>query len=64
LQKTGRNATSRDEDDEADIEAGTRRRDREGGDLGGARVTPIRAVEAGVFRFETWIEEGKAKFED
>ena len=35
----------------------------EGGDLGGARVTPIRTVEAGVFRFETWIEEGKAKFE-
>jgi mitotic spindle assembly checkpoint protein MAD2B len=35
----------------------------EGADLGGVRVTPIRAVEAGVFRFETWVEEGKAKFE-
>ena len=36
---------------------------REGGDLGGAKVTPVRAVEAGVFRFEAWIEEGKEKFE-
>jgi mitotic spindle assembly checkpoint protein MAD2B len=35
----------------------------EGEDLGGAKVTPIRTVEAGVFRFETWIEEGRAKFE-
>ncbi|KAK3203634.1 hypothetical protein GRF29_106g133339 [Pseudopithomyces chartarum] len=36
---------------------------REGADLGGARVTPIRTVEAGVLRFEAWIEEGRAKFE-
>jgi mitotic spindle assembly checkpoint protein MAD2B len=36
---------------------------KEGEDLGGARVTPIRAVDAGVFRFETWIEEGRAKIE-
>jgi len=35
----------------------------EGADLGGARTTPIRAVEAGVLRFEMWVEEGKAKFE-
>lgn len=35
----------------------------EGTDLGGARVTPLRTVEAGVFRFETWVEEGKAKFD-
>jgi mitotic spindle assembly checkpoint protein MAD2B len=36
---------------------------KEGEDLGGVQTTPIRTVEAGVFRFETWIEEGKAKFE-
>jgi mitotic spindle assembly checkpoint protein MAD2B len=63
LQKTGRKATSRDEDEEEQIEAGRRAKDREGADLGGVKVTPIRSVEAGVFRFETWIEEGKAKFE-
>lgn len=62
LQKTGRRVTSRDEDEEDDIESG-RRANKEGTDLGGDKVTPIRTVEAGVFRFETWIEEGKAKFE-
>lgn len=30
---------------------------------GAAKVTPIRVVEAGVLKFDTWIEEGKAKFE-
>lgn len=33
-----------------------------GEDLGGVRVTPIRTVETGTFRFETWVEEGRAKF--
>lgn len=60
LQKTGRKATARDEDEEAEVEKG---RKDEGNDLGGVKVTPIRTVEAGVFRFETWVEEGKAKFE-
>ncbi|KAH7080420.1 DNA-binding protein [Paraphoma chrysanthemicola] len=60
LQKTGRKATVRDEDEEEEVEKGKR---TEGADLGGAKVTPIRTVEAGVFRFETWVEEGKAKFE-
>jgi mitotic spindle assembly checkpoint protein MAD2B len=59
LQKTGRKATARDEDEEKDVEAGKK---SEGGDLGGVKVTPIRSVQAGVFRFETWVEEGKAKF--
>ena len=63
LQKTGRKATSRDEEEEKDLEAGRREENKEGRDLGGVRVTPIRSVEAGVFRFETWVEEGKAKFE-
>jgi mitotic spindle assembly checkpoint protein MAD2B len=61
LQKTGRGAIFRDEDEEKEVESGGRR--KEGGDLGGVRVTPIRTVEAGTFRFETWVEEGKAKFE-
>ncbi|KAF2255900.1 DNA-binding protein [Trematosphaeria pertusa] len=54
LQKTGRKGGRADDED------GEK---RGGEDLGGAIVTPIRTVEAGVFRFETWIEEGKAKFE-
>ena len=63
LQKTGRKATSQDEDEEEEVEAGNQQSNKEGQDLGGVRVTPIRSVEAGVFRFETWVEEGKAKFE-
>ncbi|KAL5118321.1 hypothetical protein ACEQ8H_003831 [Pleosporales sp. CAS-2024a] len=60
LQKTGRTATARNAHDEEEREKG---RSRQGRDLGGAKVTPIRSVQAGVFRFETWIEEAKAKFE-
>ena len=55
-------ATMRDEFDEEEFETG-RRREEEGEDLGGAKVTPIRTVQAGVFRFETWIEEAKAKLQ-
>lgn len=36
---------------------------KRGEDLGGARTTPIRTVEAGEMLFEVWVEEGKAKFE-
>lgn len=64
LQKTGRQAKSRDRDNEPEIETGTQGGLKEGKDLGGARVTPIRSVQAGVFKFETWVEEGKAKFEE
>jgi len=64
LQKTGRQVTSRDEDDKKVMEAGTEGGLPEGRDLGGAKVTPIRSVQAGVFKFETWVEEGKAKFEE
>lgn len=31
--------------------------------LGGVRTTPVRALEAGAFRMEVWIEEGKGKFQ-
>ncbi|KAF1996867.1 DNA-binding protein [Amniculicola lignicola CBS 123094] len=54
LQKTGRKGAQEQED---------RKTQEEGQDLGGVKVTPIRAVEVGVFRFETWVEEGRAKFE-
>jgi mitotic spindle assembly checkpoint protein MAD2B len=56
LQKTGRHEAGFQ-----DAEGGEDK--REGQDLGGVRTTPIRTVEAGVLRFETWVEEGKAKFE-
>jgi mitotic spindle assembly checkpoint protein MAD2B len=32
-----------------------------GTDLGGAKTTPIRSLEAGPLFFECWVEEGKAK---
>lgn len=63
LQKTGRKVTARDESEEEEIEKG-KGKHKEGEDLGGLKVTPIRTVEAGVFRFETWVEEGSAKFQD
>lgn len=34
-----------------------------GRDLGGAKTTPVRALEAGAFAMEVWIEEGRGKFE-
>lgn len=34
-----------------------------GEDVEGLRFTPIRTVEVGTFRFETWIEEWPAKFQ-
>ena len=36
---------------------------KKGKDLGGVRTTPVRALEAGAFRMEVWIEEGKGKFQ-
>ncbi|KAH7114342.1 DNA-binding protein [Dendryphion nanum] len=56
LQKTGRRRGTGGGDEKGEGEG-------EGEDLGGVKVTPLRVVEAGTFRFETWIEEGKAKFE-
>lgn len=44
-------------------EASSAGNDTVGRDLGGAKSTPVRLVEAGEFILETWIEEGKAKFE-
>lgn len=35
--------------------------ERIGADLGGVKSIPVRAVEAGEFILEAWIEEGHAK---
>jgi len=35
---------------------------QKGKDLGGARTTPLRTLEAGAFLMEAWVEEGQAKF--
>ena len=34
-----------------------------GKDLGGVRTTPVRSLEAGAFRMEVWVEEGRGKFQ-
>ena len=36
---------------------------KKGKDLGGVRTTPVRALEAGAFRMEVWVEEGRGKFQ-
>lgn len=70
LQKIGRksirNATVEDEGADGLTQDSNELEDKRkrGKDLGGLRFTPIRTVEAGTFRFETWVEEGRAKFED
>lgn len=34
-----------------------------GKDLGGVKTTPVRSLEAGAFRMEVWVEEGRGKFQ-
>ena len=38
-------------------------RSKRGRDLGGVRTTPVRSLEAGAFRMEVWVEEGRGKFQ-
>ncbi|KAF3043472.1 hypothetical protein E8E12_009181 [Didymella heteroderae] len=70
LQKIGRKAMRHarvdDECDKGSTQESNELEDKRkrGEDLGGLRFTPIRTVETGTFRFETWVEEGRAKFED
>ena len=70
LQKTGRKPISHaavEDDDEEGLAQGSRDSEDKGTigkDLGGIRFTPIRTVEAGTFRFETWVEEGRAKLKE
>lgn len=36
---------------------------KKGRDLGGVKTTPVRSLEAGAFRMEVWVEEGRRKFQ-
>lgn len=49
--------------DDIDVEGYSLGESQKGKDLGGVRTTPVRALEAGAFRMEVWIEEGKGKFQ-
>lgn len=44
-------------------DGGWRGGSRKGRDLGGVRTTPVRSLEAGAFRMEVWVEEGRRKFQ-
>ena len=50
-------------DADADVERGGRDGSKKGRDLGGVRTTPVRSLEAGAFRMEVWVEEGRGKFQ-
>ncbi|KAI1203859.1 HORMA domain-containing protein [Nemania serpens] len=43
------------------LQTASKNQETPGQDVGGARTTPLRAVEAGPLFFECWVEEGKAK---
>ena len=43
-----------------DTEGGESKR---GKDLGGVRTMPVRSLEAGAFKMEVWVEEGRGKFQ-
>lgn len=43
-------------------DAGVLGKSRKGKDLGGVKTTPVRSLEAGAFRMEVWVEEGRGKF--
>jgi len=36
---------------------------KKGRDLRGVKTTPVRSLEAGAFRMEVWVEEGRGKFQ-
>ncbi|KAK7748614.1 hypothetical protein SLS53_000635 [Cytospora paraplurivora] len=44
-----------------DLQPASRARKQKGDSVGGAKTTPIRAIEAGPLTFECWVEEGRAK---
>ena len=48
---------------DAEVEGCRTGESKKGKDLGGVRTTPVRALEAGAFRMEVWIEEGRGKFQ-
>jgi len=59
LQRSRREAHPRNAEDSEKVLASSEGERKE---FSGARVTPVRSIEAGVFRFEAWIEEGRSKF--
>ncbi|KAI1143116.1 DNA-binding protein [Hypoxylon sp. FL0543] len=46
---------------QSNLQTKSKERDTPGQDVGGAKTTPLRSVEAGPLFFECWVEEGKAK---
>ncbi|KAI2636082.1 HORMA domain-containing protein [Xylaria nigripes] len=46
---------------QSNLQTTSRDQQTPGEDVGGAKTTPLRAVEAGPLFFECWVEEGKAK---
>ncbi|KAI1876844.1 uncharacterized protein JN550_000916 [Neoarthrinium moseri] len=48
---------------ERNLQTQSSQRPEAGEDVGGAKTTPLRSVEAGPLFFECWVEEGKAKYE-
>ena len=48
---------------EMEMEIGLEGGSKRGRDLGGVRTTPVRSLEAGAFRMEVWVEEGRGKFQ-
>ncbi|RYP18708.1 hypothetical protein DL767_009782 [Monosporascus sp. MG133] len=48
---------------QSNLQPKSKDRSTPGEDIGGAKTTPLRAVEAGPLFFECWVEEGKAKVE-
>ncbi|KAK0620234.1 DNA-binding protein [Immersiella caudata] len=46
---------------EPNLQPASKSRSAPGEDVGGAKTTPIRSVQAGPLFFECWVEEGKAK---
>lgn len=47
----------------APVSSNQRDRGSKGRDLGGVRTTPVRALEAGAFALEVWVEEAAGKFQ-
>ncbi|KAI1209827.1 DNA-binding protein [Annulohypoxylon truncatum] len=46
---------------QSNLQTKSKDREKAGQDVGGAKTTPLRAVEAGPLFFECWVEEGDAK---
>ena len=61
--KAASQARQSDETAKEGMQDGEVSNSRVGEDLGGIRTTAVRNVEAGEFRMEVWVEEGRGKDE-